>query len=210
MPLAGVSCLLVEDGDGAATDQAVLERAGASITHVRTVCDGVLALAQSSWKVVLVDPSLPDGSGYQVVAYAAATRFDAAILIISAAERRQPSVGPLERAFTFLERGLTGAELVRRVQFALTRANRRAARSPGGDGAHASLEYPLLGFASRYQLSHRQRQLLSLLVAGSAHKEIAQHLAVSPVTIRRHAEEIYRKCEVRNQRELLALLARSA
>jgi DNA-binding NarL/FixJ family response regulator len=167
MPLEGVSCLLVQDGDGAATDAAVLERAGVNITHVRTVRDGVLALAQSSWNLVLVDPSLPDGSGYQVVAYAAATRIAVAILILSAAGHSPPSVGPFERAFTSLERGL-------------------------------------------HELSHRQRQLLSLLVSGSAHKEIARHLALSPVTIRRHAEDIYRKCGVRNQRELLALVARAA
>jgi DNA-binding NarL/FixJ family response regulator len=210
MPLEGVSCLLVQDGDGAATDAAVLERAGVNITHVRTVRDGVLALAQSSWNLVLVDPSLPDGSGYQVVAYAAATRIAVAILILSAAGHSPPSVGPFERAFTSLERGLTGAELVRRVQFALTRASRRAARSSGYEGAQASLDYPLLGFASLHELSHRQRQLLSLLVSGSAHKEIARHLALSPVTIRRHAEDIYRKCGVRNQRELLALVARAA
>jgi DNA-binding NarL/FixJ family response regulator len=48
-----------------------------------------------------------------------------------------------------------------------------------------------------------------MLIDGIAPKEMAERLSLSHVTVRRHSEEICRRCGVSNQRELLAFLVRS-
>lgn len=65
------------------------------------------------------------------------------------------------------------------------------------------------GFSRSFHLSARQETVLRLLIDGVSMKQIAVELSVSQVTTRRHAEELYRKCGARNQREFLALLTRT-
>lgn len=64
-------------------------------------------------------------------------------------------------------------------------------------------------FAEAYNLTRRQRSILSLLVEGHAPKHIAGSLNIAHVTVRRHLEGIYVKSGTQNQRELLALFART-
>ena len=209
MPLSGVSCLLVQDHECAAAHAVVLERAGAAIGRVRTVSDALVAVEGSPWSLVVVDPTLPDGSGYEVVAFAAVTCIDTAFVILTEAGRRPPSTGPFERAFTILERDHTADRLVACAETALARTRLREIILSGAETTRPPSGCPVNGFSSRYQLTSRQQQVLTLLVAGAAPKEIARNLALSPVTVRRHSEDIYRKCGVSNQRGLLALVARS-
>ena len=81
----------------------------------------------------------------------------------------------------------------------------RLARLPDGRG----MPLAVCEFSTRFRLSARQDCVLRMLVGGVAPKQIAANLRLSPSTVRRHAEELYRKCGARNQRELLALLART-
>lgn len=208
-PFAGLSCLLVEDGTEAQINAAVLEHAGATVTRARLVREALIALDRRSWELVVVDSILPDGSGYEVVAYATVTMGAAAILIISDPVRHIRGSARLERVFTCLDRNHTSERLVKCAEIALVRAGRREALAPLGDRVGRPNVYSTVRFSVQYRLSGRQRQVLNMLVAGSSPKEIAKRLALSPITIRRHAEELYRKCGVRCQRELLALIARA-
>jgi FixJ family two-component response regulator len=64
-------------------------------------------------------------------------------------------------------------------------------------------------FSIKFGLTPAQRRVFTMLVEGLAPKEIAAHLRVSHTTVRRHAEDIHRKCGVSSQRETLALFART-
>jgi DNA-binding CsgD family transcriptional regulator len=64
-------------------------------------------------------------------------------------------------------------------------------------------------FSTKFGLTPAQRRVFTMLVEGLAPKEIAAHLRVSHTTVRRHAEDIHRKCGVSSQRETLALFART-
>jgi len=66
----------------------------------------------------------------------------------------------------------------------------------------------LLAFCDSHRLSQREREVLDLLIAGRAPKEIASELCVAESTVRFHAVGLYKKCAVRSQREMLALVAR--
>lgn len=63
-------------------------------------------------------------------------------------------------------------------------------------------------FCDNHRLSQREREVLDLLIAGRAPKEIAGELCIAASTVRFHAVGLYKKCAVRGQREMLALVAR--
>jgi DNA-binding NarL/FixJ family response regulator len=69
-------------------------------------------------------------------------------------------------------------------------------------------ESRITAFSGEHKLTTRQREILSRLLLGESPKEIAYHLGVTHTTIRFHAVQLYRRCGVNNQREILALLAR--
>ena len=85
----------------------------------------------------------------------------------------------------------------------------RPDQSPGVAPEPQLLRDPISDFCTRFELTPRQRRIFALLVDGLAPKEIADRLSISHVTIRRHAEDIYRKCGLRSQRETLAFFART-
>lgn len=46
------------------------------------------------------------------------------------------------------------------------------------------------------QLTARQKQVLSLYITGITYREIAAELGVSPHTVRRHIEQIYKRVQL--------------
>ena len=64
-------------------------------------------------------------------------------------------------------------------------------------------------FAAQERLSPRQRAVLALLIAGFAPKEMETALGIAGPTVRFHAVQLYKRFGVRNQREMLALVART-
>jgi|ERR1017187_2200363 DNA-binding NarL/FixJ family response regulator len=98
--------------------------------------------------------------------------------------------------------------LVRALQAGATVRNISSESSVIAPGPHL-LRNSIADFCTRFGLTPRQRAIFALLVEGLAPKEIADRLSISNVTIRRHAEDIYRKCAMRSQRETLALFART-
>ncbi len=58
-------------------------------------------------------------------------------------------------------------------------------------------------------LSDREREVFELLLAGKKNAEIAQALHISPGTVKKHVESIYRKGNVSSREELIELQKRS-
>jgi len=58
--------------------------------------------------------------------------------------------------------------------------------------------------AARVKLTERERDVLTLLVAGRAIKEIADDLIISPDTVSTHLKSIYKKLEVGSRAEAVA------
>jgi DNA-binding NarL/FixJ family response regulator len=84
-----------------------------------------------------------------------------------------------------------------------------SASAIAGPKANGEVLVELLPFCQRFSLTSRQRSVLHMLVSGRSQKEIAVNLSVTPATARRHAQELYRRCGTRSQRELLALVVRA-
>jgi DNA-binding CsgD family transcriptional regulator/tetratricopeptide (TPR) repeat protein len=60
----------------------------------------------------------------------------------------------------------------------------------------------------RGDLTHREREVLRLLVAGCSDKEIAAALFIGPRTVQSHTEHLYAKLGVRNRHEATAVAVR--
>jgi DNA-binding CsgD family transcriptional regulator len=58
-----------------------------------------------------------------------------------------------------------------------------------------------------YALSQRERQLVSLLVAGLGTRAIAERLSISPHTVQDHLKSVFTKIGIHSRRELLATLS---
>jgi DNA-binding CsgD family transcriptional regulator/PAS domain-containing protein len=62
-------------------------------------------------------------------------------------------------------------------------------------------------FAAFHQLSPRERDVLRLLVQGHDTAGLADHLGISPHTVRDHLKNVFRKTTTRSRSELLSALA---
>ncbi len=62
------------------------------------------------------------------------------------------------------------------------------------------------GFVSRYGISHRECEIISLVVQGFSHKQIGEKLFISSRTVKNHIYNIYQKTGVENKVQLLNLI----
>ncbi len=63
--------------------------------------------------------------------------------------------------------------------------------------------------ATRSQLTHREREVLSLLATGQTDRKIAESLTISPRTVNRHMSNIFVKLEVPSRAAAAAQAVRS-
>jgi len=59
-----------------------------------------------------------------------------------------------------------------------------------------------------FGLSTREQEVANLLVKGISYKNIAEQLFISLPTVKSHASNIYRKCQVKTRNELTYLLSK--
>lgn len=80
---------------------------------------------------------------------------------------------------------------------------------PAATRAAASGEAPPASPAAPAEsLTRREQQILALIAAGATGTEVARRLYISPLTVRKHRENLMRKLEVHNTAELVAYAVR--
>ena len=70
----------------------------------------------------------------------------------------------------------------------------------------SSKETALNNVYTQYNISNREKQVLTLLVEGYLNKEISHELKISQSTVDYHIHNIYRKLGVQNKVELVNLI----
>ena len=58
-----------------------------------------------------------------------------------------------------------------------------------------------------YAFTKREKEVVALLVSGKTYKQIAEQLFISIPTVKSHAYNIYKKCNINNRFELISLLS---
>ena len=142
--------------------------------------------------VALVDLFLAGESGADVCAAIRAESPRTRVLFLSGAGRMSPAAAKAAGASGFVSKDLGASELARAVQLV---------------GSGQTL-FPTKSTQPEPLLSEREREVLELIAAGETNAEIAQHLYLSPHTIKEHTSALYRKLGARNRAEAVQLAQR--
>ncbi len=164
-----------------------------------TVAAAIAAPEKPAPDVVLLDVSLPDGTGIDT---------------LPEIKRKWPSADVLmftvhadeERVFDALRNGANGyllkgtppAELLEAIQEV------RAGGAPMDTAVARKVVRAFHQPASAASLTERERQVLDGLAAGQTYREVGDALFVSTNTVKYHVKEIYAKLQVGSRAEAVA------
>ncbi len=136
-------------------------------------------------QVALVDLFLGERSGAELCT-SITTQFPSTrVLLISGAGWISPQAARAAGASGFVSKDSSAATVT------------AAVRAVGA----GKLVFPRSPRESAAALTARERQVLSLMAAGSTNREIAAQLHLSPHTVKEHTSALYRKLGVRNRAE---------
>jgi DNA-binding NarL/FixJ family response regulator len=177
---------------------------GFVIAGIYPDCGNVLAhLMQNAADVVLMDIDMPGMSGIEATALIKSHLPAINVLILT-------SYDDSDKIFDALQSGATGYLLKKttpaRIMEAITEV------SQGGAPMNSSIARKVLEFFSvknnvsqnQYDLSLREKDVLSRLVKGDSYKMIAGHCFISMGTVCTHINNIYKKLHVNSKSEAVA------
>jgi DNA-binding NarL/FixJ family response regulator len=192
--------LIVDDDDALRRLLRVtLERAGFAVVEA---ADGDAALAiadENAPHLALLDVVLPGMSGYELFEALRERLGEELPVIFVSGERTDHYdlvAGLLLGADDYIVKPFDPDELVARVRRSL-RPNRAREASVGNGHSGTSAS-----------LTPREREIVSLLAAGSTTQEIAHELVISPRTVGTHVQHVLAKLGVRNRGQAVALAFR--
>lgn len=204
--------LLVEDNPGQASVAQSFLQLGlpdSSTTHVTTLAQGVRAVKDDSFDVVLLDLGLPDGDGLDVVISMAEAALDVPIVILTA-QGDEEGLGPLciqAGASDFIcKRDLTPESLVRAVEFSSSRKTESVVR----DLSRLVSEFRLVAGADSGEPSERFGHLYEKLITDphflltSDHEDLVKMMGDAGLTgsqaIALHANCVENVCRTADDR----------
>lgn len=178
------------------------------------------AMAAIAPDVVLVDLGLPDGSGFDVIRHVRKVSPRSSVMVVSV-------FGGERNLFEAIEAGATGYLLKDSVAADFT-ANIHALQagespiSPAlarlllkrlgplpatgtASTAHAVKDPPANDGAGDTPLSRRETTILEAIARGRSLPEIGEELHISPLTVKTHVRNIYRKLEARSRQHAVYL-----
>ncbi len=152
---------------------------------------------------VLLDLCMPDLSGLDVLKEIDARTYPAPILMISAQEDVLNVVQAMRSgAFDYLEKRLDANAIVSRVVDAIETWKQLRER----DESPAPVSPTIRGY---YQLTRREREVLTQIAGAASNKETARNLGISPRTVEIHRGRIMHKLGAKNSVDLMRIVMNS-
>ncbi len=202
-----ITVMIVDDHpmwrDGVSRD---LDAAG---FRVVATADGVGAAARRAAAVqptvVLMDMSLPDGTGTEATVAVLRVSPASRVLVLSASSERDDVLGAVKAgASGYMVKSASAAELVEAVR---ATAAGQAVFTPGLAGLVLG-EYRRMSSAADRRapapptLTERETEVLRLVAKGLSAKQIAARLTLSHRTVENHVQATLRKLQLANRVEL--------
>jgi DNA-binding NarL/FixJ family response regulator len=186
--------ILIADGDAAwrALIAHVLEQAGYETVEAETGAEALEEVRADSIRLVMLEVSLPDMTGYEVCRQLRDASGDELAIFLLSGARTEPAdrvAGLLLGADDFIVKPFDPGELRARVQRFLARRNPVARPEPQ---------------PHRKPITPREREVLRLLAEGHGQKEIARQLSISAKTVGTHIQRMLAKLGAHSRAELVA------
>jgi FixJ family two-component response regulator len=170
--------------------------------HVIGFADGLSFLTAVRGRqpaCIILDVHMPGRSGMDILRELNARHYPVPIFIISGQGDIPMAVDAIKNgALDFIEKPFDADTVVQRVRDAIQAAQRREA-----EGGEQDL---LAQFPGSDLLTPREREVLSLIAAGSSNKEAGRHLGISPRTIEVHRARIMEKLGAKNAADLVRIV----
>jgi FixJ family two-component response regulator len=152
---------------------------------------------------VLLDLCMPGPSGLEVLNGIDAWNYPAPILILSGRDDVLDVVQAMRNgAFDYIEKRLDANAIVARVADAIERWKQRREH----DESALALSPAIRNY---YQLTRREREVLSQIAAAASNKETARNLGISPRTVEIHRGRIMHKLGAKNSVDLMRIVMNS-
>lgn len=169
----------------------------------RCVKDAIAGIERLAPDVALVDLGLPDGSGLEVVRHVRERLPGTAVMVVSI-------FGDERSLVDAIEAGATGYLLKdsKATDFNQSIHALRAGESPISPSLAKHLLRRLVPAATAVvdsPLSKRETTILEAIAQGRAIVEIGLELHISPLTVKTHVQNIYRKLEARSRQHAVYL-----
>ena len=143
---------------------------------------------------LVLDVRMPEMSGLELQEKLDALGSRLPIIFVTGHGDVPMAVGALQRgACDFIEKPFHNADLLSRIERALELDSQIAARRERDDAIANRLEL----------LTHREREVMNLVVAGKLNKQIADSLDISMKTVEAHRARVMEKMGVRTLAELV-------
>lgn len=181
--------LVVEDDPAfAELVAAALESAGWDVLRAGSQREAVAA-AEGDLAGAVLDVTLPDGTGYELLGLLRAGRESLPVIFVSGVrgEAHDRVAGLLLGADDYLAKPVDPSELVARLRRLVERRDR---------------ERP------RHDLTEREHEVLELLAAGLTQAQIAERLVIASKTVGTHLERILAKLDVHSRAQAVAVAYR--
>ncbi|MBL7498215.1 response regulator [Frankia nepalensis] len=175
-----------------------------------SVAQALRVVAATRPDLVVLDLSLPDGSGVEVIrALLGEGPFDGSVLVVSASGEQADVLAAVKAgASGYLVKSARPEELVDAVR-------RTAAGVPVFSAGLAALVLGEMSRAARRpeppgapRLTAREVEVLRLVAKGLSARDVAERLGVSPRTVQNHVHNVLSKLQLRNRVELTRFAVR--
>lgn len=162
---------------------------------------GIAAVRQEPWDLAIVDISLPDQSGLELLCELHSTAPQLPLMVLSLHPEEQYAVRAFRAgAMAYLTKQTAPEELARAVKQVLT--GRMYVTASLGERMAGSLSKNSIG-PVHHTLSEREFEVLVLLAQGQSVKHIAQSLALSIKTVSTYRARLLDKLQLSTTAELI-------